>query len=90
MYVIQHCFICRPWDSTVSKDAGIEARTVATLALTARRSKHSTRSHPQILIIILDSSVQIRIRIRIHRIPMFLGLLDTDPSIIKQKLSENP
>jgi hypothetical protein len=31
---IQHCFICRPSDSTVSEDAGIETRTVATLALT--------------------------------------------------------
>ncbi len=30
---IQHCFICRPSDSTVSNDAGIESRTVATLAL---------------------------------------------------------
>jgi hypothetical protein len=26
---IQHCFICRPSDSTVSTDAGIEPRTVA-------------------------------------------------------------
>ena len=34
--VIQHCFICRPSDSTVSQDAGIEPRTsVTTLALTA-------------------------------------------------------
>jgi hypothetical protein len=41
MYVIQHCFICRPSDSTVSEDYGIEPRTVATLALTARRSKPS-------------------------------------------------
>ncbi len=24
----QHCFICRPSDSTVSEDAGIEPRTV--------------------------------------------------------------
>jgi hypothetical protein len=30
MYVIQHCFFCRPSDSTVSEDAGIEPRTVAT------------------------------------------------------------
>jgi hypothetical protein len=37
MYVIQYCFICRPSDSTVSEDAGIEPRTVAT----ARRSNHS-------------------------------------------------
>ncbi len=46
MYDIQHCFICRPSDSTVSEDAGIEPRTVATLALTARSSNHSARSHP--------------------------------------------
>jgi hypothetical protein len=45
MYVIQHYFICRPSDSTVSEDAGM---TVATYryALTARRSSHSARSHP--------------------------------------------
>jgi hypothetical protein len=30
--------------STVSEDAGIETRTVATLALTASRSNHSARS----------------------------------------------
>jgi hypothetical protein len=34
MYVIQHCFICRPLDSTLSEDAGIEPRTVAISALT--------------------------------------------------------
>ncbi len=33
MYCIQHCFICRPSDTTVSEDAGIEPRTVATAAL---------------------------------------------------------
>jgi hypothetical protein len=37
MYFIQHCFICGPLDSTVSEDAGIEPRIVATLVLTARR-----------------------------------------------------
>ncbi len=47
IYVIQHCFICRPSDSTVSEDAGIGPRTVATVALTARRSNHLARSHPQ-------------------------------------------
>jgi hypothetical protein len=46
MYDIQHCFICHPSDSTVSKDAGIETSTVATTALAARRSNHSARSHP--------------------------------------------
>jgi hypothetical protein len=30
LYYIQHCFICRPSDSTVPTDAGIEPRTVAT------------------------------------------------------------
>ncbi len=38
MYDIQHCFICRPTDSTASEDAGFEPRTVATTALTVRRS----------------------------------------------------
>ncbi len=53
-YYIQHCFICRPSDSTVPRDAGIEPRTVATGALTVRRSNHyrlhlirnQARSHP--------------------------------------------
>ncbi len=39
-YYIQHCFICRPSDSAVPTDAGIEPRTVATGALAVRRSKH--------------------------------------------------
>ncbi len=39
-YNIQHCFICRPSDSTVPTDAGIEPRTVATWALAVRRSNH--------------------------------------------------
>jgi hypothetical protein len=45
-YNIQHCFICRPSDSTVPTDAGIEPRTVATGALAVRRSNHWARSHP--------------------------------------------
>jgi hypothetical protein len=47
MYFIQHCIICRPSDSTVAEGAGIESRTVATSALTIRRSNHSARSHPR-------------------------------------------
>jgi hypothetical protein len=43
-YFIQHCFA--PPDSTVSEDAGIEPRTVATSALAVRRSNRSARSHP--------------------------------------------
>ncbi len=46
LYFIKHCFICRLSDSTVSEDAGIEPRTVATLVLAVRRSNHSARSHP--------------------------------------------
>jgi hypothetical protein len=46
MYVIQHSFICRPSDSTVSGEAAIEPRAVATLALTARRTNHWARSYP--------------------------------------------
>jgi hypothetical protein len=45
MYINQHCFICRPSDFTVSEEAGIEPRTVATLALKARRSNHPAKSH---------------------------------------------
>ncbi len=51
-YCIQHCFICRPSDSTVTTDAGIEPRTVATGALTVRRSNHEARSHPYIYLFI--------------------------------------
>ncbi len=43
MYVTQLCFICRPSDSSVSEDAGIELRP---LALTASRCKLSARSQP--------------------------------------------
>jgi hypothetical protein len=45
MYEIQHWLICRPSDFSVSEDAGIEPRIVATTALTDRHSNHSARSH---------------------------------------------
>jgi hypothetical protein len=45
-YDNQHCFICRPSDSTVPEEARIEPRRVATTALAVRRSNHSARSHP--------------------------------------------
>ncbi len=49
-YYIQHCFICRPSDSTVpTADAEIEPRTVATGALAVRRSKHQARSQQQVI-----------------------------------------
>jgi hypothetical protein len=51
MYDIQHCFNCRPSDSTVSEDAGIEPRTIATSALAVRSStNHSARSHLDVII----------------------------------------
>ncbi len=46
MYFVQHSFICRPLGSTVSEDAGIKPRNVATLAIAVRCSKHLGRSHP--------------------------------------------
>ncbi len=48
MYFIQHCFICRPSDSTVSEDAGIEPMTVAQRhwRSEARSHPHSARPHP--------------------------------------------
>ncbi len=39
-FYIQHYFICRPSDSTVPTDAGIEPRTIATGALAVRHSNH--------------------------------------------------
>ncbi len=61
MYCIQHCFICRPSDSTVSEDTGIKPRTVATSALAVRRSNHyrldlihKVRSHPQLPLITFE------------------------------------
>jgi hypothetical protein len=40
MYVIQHCIICRPSDSTVSEDAGIEPETVAMPATADIQEEH--------------------------------------------------
>ena len=39
---IPHCFVCRPSDSAVSEDAGIEPKTVATSASVVRRQKYKT------------------------------------------------
>ncbi len=50
MYVILHRFICRPSDSTVSKDAGIEPRTAATLALTTGHLDALTTSKDVLLL----------------------------------------
>ncbi len=55
MYLIHPCFICRPSDSSVSEDAGIEPRT---LSLTVRHSSHSARSHIMLLIIYVCRQLQ--------------------------------
>jgi hypothetical protein len=48
-YIIEHCFICSPSESTVSEDARIESIAVATLALTVRCTNlHLAKSHPQL------------------------------------------
>jgi hypothetical protein len=46
-YFIQQFFNCRPSDSTVSMDAGINPRPVVILALAVRHFNHSARSHPR-------------------------------------------
>jgi hypothetical protein len=53
MYCIQHYFICRPTDSTVLEDAGIEPWTIATTAYwlspainTRLKSHPPAKSHP--------------------------------------------
>ncbi len=59
MYFIQHCFICRTSDSTVSQDARIEPWTVATLALvvcSGSASKNLSIFNPK------NSVLRIRIR----------------------------
>jgi hypothetical protein len=45
IYVIKHGFICRPSDFTVSEDAGIEPKTVATLALTTKNALTTRLDH---------------------------------------------
>ncbi len=43
---VRHCLVCRPSDYTVSEDAEIGPRTIATMAVDVRRSNHSAKSHP--------------------------------------------
>jgi hypothetical protein len=54
-HVTQHSFICRPSYSTVSEDAGIEPTTVATLALTARRSNRSANPQNENMLGLFDN-----------------------------------
>jgi hypothetical protein len=77
MYFIQHCFICRPSDSTVSEDAWIEPRTVATLALSVRRSNHSARSPPRSRFDLIHT--------RLDLIHLKLRVADLDPDPGGQK-----
>jgi hypothetical protein len=43
-YIIPHCFICRPSESTVSKDAGIEPRLSDAVTTRLDLNYHSARS----------------------------------------------
>ncbi len=58
-YNIQHCFICRPSDSTVPTDAGIEPRTVATIvhwqsdALTTKLDLIRSHAHKLVIFLLL-------------------------------------
>jgi hypothetical protein len=54
--VSMYYFICHPSDSTVSEDSGIEPRTVATTAMTARRYNNSAKSHPNMQLPNLEST----------------------------------
>jgi hypothetical protein len=47
--------------------------------------RYGTHEGKTLIIGVSEPVLRIRIRIRIHRIHMFLGLLDPDPSIIMQK-----
>jgi hypothetical protein len=62
MYFIQHYFICRPSDSSLSEDAGIEPRTVATLALAVRWSNHKARTRLLYMWTSLDNQRQSRLQ----------------------------
>jgi hypothetical protein len=46
MFFNQRSIFCRP-QIPLCQDAGIEVRTIATLALEVRRYNHSARSHPR-------------------------------------------
>jgi hypothetical protein len=86
IYVIQHCFICRHLDSTVSETAGIEPRTVATLALTARCSNLSARSHPHQLDLILKlANVIIKTFTYKPCLRKYFLLFKTSANLLKEK-----
>jgi hypothetical protein len=57
MYVIQHCFICRSTDSTVSEDAGIEHRTVAAWHWQSDSARSHSHSAIERLILTVNESV---------------------------------
>ncbi len=59
-YFIQHCFICRLSDFTVSEDAGIKPRTVPTLSLAVTRSNRSHHLQSNIYSIIWERPQRIR------------------------------
>jgi hypothetical protein len=78
-------FICRPSDSTVSQDAGMEPRTVATSALADRRSNHSASSHPHSARSHPHSAIDI-IHTRLDFIHTRLDLIHTRQDLIHTRL----
>jgi hypothetical protein len=77
MYFIQHCFIRRPSDFTVSEDAGIELlllrhwQSDAPTNHSARSHPHSARSHPHSAIDLIHAR---------------LDLIHTRPDLIHARL----
>jgi hypothetical protein len=76
-----------PIPEEMSQDAGIEPRTVATLALTARRSNHSLSKHNYCAVIYTEeNTVPLS---QIHTLPRFCPLIyniHTEPNTDKLRL----
>jgi hypothetical protein len=74
-----------PSDSTVSEDAGIELRTVATTALAVKSSNHFARSHPQarshpIATMLASLHLEVKIKYKKHHMSG-----NSNPSASQQK-----
>jgi hypothetical protein len=83
-YFVQHCFICR-LDFTVSEDAGIKPRTVASLVLAVRHSNQSTSSHPPLGLISTNTRLDL-IHTRLCLIHTRLDLIHARLDLIHTRL----
>ncbi len=86
------CFICRLSDSTVSVDAGIEPRTVATSALTARHPNLSARSHQQspLKVPVYPPTLRPELRIQTLKVPSLFLLCCFRPGSVFQTKDPDP